>query len=146
MDNKGLSFKLAFFALIAVSMVTIAVGVMVNDWNTQYNSGLASDLGEFDKLDTIQGHAESQEGNLSVSTALEDVDFEGKSIRGAFGILSNIYAPFRTVFGNDGMIDSVTERFGLPDWIRQSIVTMMVLAITFALIAIFFGRGSVTRV
>jgi len=143
MNKKGLVFQNAFMAIIVVSLAIIAVGVWVNDWNTTYSSGLTYDLGDYDKLDSMSGEASGQQGNISVKSsfaASSGTDFEGTSLRGVFGVLNNIFAPFRVVFGDGGMIDSVTERWGLPDYIRQAFVTMIIIAITFALVAIFFRK------
>lgn len=137
-NKKGFQFKSAFFAVIALGLVITAVGVIVSGWNNTYNSGLLYDLGEFDNSDSMSSEAQSQQQGVNIKSANSGIDFEGTSIRGVFGILNNIYEPFRVVFGNNGMLDSITERFGMPDYIRQAIVTMMVIAITFALVAIFF--------
>lgn len=138
MNKKGLEFKLAFFAIIAMSMAIIAVGTWVNEWNADYNAGLDYDLSDFDRLDDVSDTASDQQDGVNIKSTTTGEEFEGTSIRGVFGILNNIYAPFRIVFGNNGMLDSVTERFGLPDYIRQGLVTFMIIAITFALVAIFF--------
>jgi len=138
MNKKGLEFKLAFFAIIAVSMAVIAIGTWVNQWNDDYSSGLTYDLGDYDQLDEVTGDIETQQGKVTVKSTNTGEEFEGTSIRGVFGILNNIFDPFRIVFGNNGMIDSVTERFGLPDYVRQGLVSMMIVSITFALVAIFF--------
>lgn len=137
-DKRGLEFKLAFFALIAVSLIVVSVGIIINDWNSTYDSGLVSDLGEFDKINSIQNEASGQQGKITVKSSTQDENFEGTSIRGVFGVLNNIYKSFRIVFGDNGMLDSLTERFGIPDYIRQALVLMMITAITFTLIAIFF--------
>lgn len=145
-NKKGLQLKSAFYSVVAISMLIIAIGVIINDWNSIYDSGLTYDLGsDYDKLDSISGDASSHKGNLSVksSSTTESEDFEGTSIRAAFGVLNTIYTPFQVIFGNNGMLDAITERFGLPDYIRQGFVTIMVVAITFALITIFFGRRKV---
>jgi len=140
MNKKGLVFRDAFFAIIVASMAIIAIGIWVNDWNTQYSSGLTYDLGEYSELESMSGQASAQKGNVSVKSSFATEDFEGTSIRGVFGVLNNIYTPFRVVFGDGGMIDSVTERWGLPDYVRQGFITMMIIAITFALVAIFFRK------
>lgn len=140
MNKKGLVFRNAFFAIIVASMAIIAVGIWVNDWNTQYSSGLTYDLGSYSELDSMSGQASAQKGNVSIKSSFAAEDFEGTSIRGVFGVLNNIYTPFRVVFGDGGMIDSVTERWGLPDYVRQGFITMMLIAITFALVAIFFRK------
>lgn len=138
MNKKGLEFKLAFFALIIVSMTIIAVGTWITEWSNEYDSNLSYDLNEYDTTSAVQNETKDQQGKVSITSTGTGEEFEGTSIRGVFGILNNIYAPFRMVFGDNGMIDSLTERFGLPDYIRQGLVSMMIIAITFALVAIFF--------
>ena len=141
-----MEIKNALFSIVAMSMMIIAIGVIIGDWNNQYDSGLTYDLeSDYNKLSSISGTAEEQEGRITVSSASssESGDFEGTSIRAAFGILNTIYTPFQVVFGNGGMLDAVTERFGIPDYIRQGFVTIMVFGLTFALIMIFFGRRKI---
>ncbi len=138
MNKKGGFFKNAFFAILALGLVITAVGVIVDGWNNTYNSGLIYDLQEFDQTDSVSSTAKSQQEGVNIKSANSGIDFEGTSIRGVFAILNNIYAPFRIVFGDNGMIDSVTERFGIPNYLRQFLVTVMVIAITFALVAILF--------
>lgn len=146
MNKKGLQIQSGLFAIVAVSMMVIAAGVIIADWNIIYDSGLTYDLGtDYSKLSEVSGTAESQRGSMSTGdiSVSESGDFTGTSIRAAFGVLNTIYTSFNVVFGNNGMLDSITERFGLPDYIRQGIVTLMILAITFALIMIFFGRRNI---
>ena len=143
MNKKGLKFKDAFFSVVIMGMLIVAIGVIIGKWNDDYGSGLTYDLDEYNQLDKLTSESQAQRGNISVKSSVEgsDGNFEGTSLRGVFGVLNNIYAPFRIVFGDGGMIDSVTERFGLPDYIRQGLITMMIMAITFALILIFFRRS-----
>ncbi len=144
MNKKGLVFKNAFFAIIIVSASIIATGVWIGDWNTNYNSGLTYDLQDYNKLDSMSQTAQAQKGNMSVKSSFDAgqgaTNFEGTSLRGVFGILNNIFNPFRVVFGDGGMIDSVTERWGLPDYIGEIILTLMIFSIIYALIAIFFRK------
>ncbi len=143
-DKKGLVFKDALFGIIFVSVAIIAIGFWIGDWNVQYNSGLDYDLGTFNELNSVSGTAQAQKGNLSVKSAFDAgqgaANFEGTSLRGAFGVLNNIFTPFRVVFGDGGMINSLTERWGLPDYIGQAILTIMIISLTWALIAIFFRK------
>lgn len=138
MNRKGLQLVLAFYAVLAVSMVIIGVGVVIEDWNSAYDAGLTYDLQDFDRLDDTYSEARGQEGTISPEGVDPGSSFEDTTFRGVFGIINSIYKPFRVVFGNGGMIDAVTERFGIPDYIRQTIVAMMVFAITFAIVAIIF--------
>jgi len=140
MNKKGLVFKQAFLALIALSIMVIATGNWVNEWNNDYNANMDYNLNEYNKLNDLSSEAQSQREAIGIKSASSDssINFEGTSIRGVFGMLNNIYAPFRMVFGDNGMIDSITERFGMPDFIRQGLVAMMVMVITFTLASIFF--------
>jgi len=144
-DKRGLIFKNAFFAILIASVAIIAIGLWVDEWNTDYSAGLTLDLDDFDKLDEVSGEAVGQEGNVSVQSSFRgSEDFEGTSLRGVFRVLNDLYRPFRVVFGEGGMIDSLTDRWGMPDYIRQGLVAMMIIAITFALIAIFFRKAGGT--
>ena len=143
-NKKGLQLKSAFFAIIAIALVITSIGLWINEWNTTYSSGLVYDLDEYSELDEISGVAGSQQSDVAVKSTNTGEDFEGTSIRGVYGILTNIYAPFRIVFGDNGMLDNLTERFGFPDYVRQGLVTMMIIAITFTLVAILFRLGRTT--
>lgn len=133
-----MELKSALFAIVITSMMIVAIGVIVNGWNTRYSSGLTYDLGGYNELDAISGTAQSQQGSINPQSGEASSDFETGMFRGGYGIITNIFAPFRIVFGNNGMIDSLTERFGLPDYIRQGIVTLMIFALIFSIIAIIF--------
>lgn len=142
-DKRGLQFKAALFGLIAMSMVIYAVGVWVGSWNTEYNSGLTYDLGDYEKLDELSSYSSSTKGNVSVKSSFDTTgsgDFEGTSLRGAFGVINNIFTPFNIVLGEGGLIDSIEDRFGIPDYITIGFLTMMTIAIIFSLIALFFRK------
>jgi len=138
MNKKGMELKSAFFAVIVMGIVITAVGVTINSWNDVYDSGLDYDLQEYDKSSTMSDVAGQQQGKLTPDDPDPGTDAEASTFRGVYGIISNIYSPFRTVFGDGGMLDAATERFGLPDYLRQALVTMMIIAFTTALIAIIF--------
>jgi len=140
-NNKGLVFKNAFYAIIVASVAIIALGLWIDEWNTDYGSGLTVDFDDFDKLDEISNEAIGQQGNISIKSSFtEGADFEGTSLRGVFAVLNDLYRPFRVMFGEGGMLDSLTDRWGMPDYIRQGLVTLMIMSITFAIIAIFFRK------
>lgn len=142
-DKRGLEFKSAFFGLIMMSMSLIAIGVWIGDWNSKYNSGLTYDLESYSKLNELSDYASTSKSNISVRSSFEtgaSGDFEGTSLRGAFGIVNNIFTPFNVVFGDGGLLDSIQTRWGIPNYIMIGIISMMVLAILFALIALFFRK------
>jgi len=137
-DKKGFELKSAFFAIILISMTIIALQVWTEEWAIDYDSGIEYDLGGYNSLDSMTNQASKQEGNISGTDPGTSGDFEGTALRSVFGIINNIYTPFRVVFGRDGWISSITQRLGLPDYIWQGIVTMMIMAVTMTLIAILF--------
>jgi len=137
-DKRGLQFNSAFYALIAMSLVIIAVGSWVGNWNSDYNSNVNYDLQDYNKLNDLSSIASKERGNLSITSSSQTTDFEGTSIRGAFGILNNIYESFNMVFGKNGMLASLSSRFNIPSYLILAIVSIMIFAITSALIAIFF--------
>lgn len=142
-DKRGLQFKAALFALVAVSLCIIGVGVWVNDWNTAYNSGLTYDLDDYENLDDLSGYASSSKGTVAVRSSFDTTgsgDFEGTSLRGAFGIINNIFVPFAVVLGQGGLIDSIEERWGIPNYITIGLTTIMMLSIIFSIIALFFRK------
>jgi len=145
-NKKGLQFKSALISLLVVSMCIIAIGLWIGDWDSQYNSGLTYDLDDYDKLDEVGAYASSTQGNISVKSSFEAgsgaTNFEGTSLRGAFGIINNIFSAFDVVLGEGGMIDSIEDRWGIPNYITLGIVSIMILAIVFAIIALFFRRAT----
>lgn len=138
MNKKGLQFKSAFFALTALSLIILSMGNWITQWNGDYNSGLLYDLDDYDKSTELKEISQSQSDNIGVKSSTQGEDFEGTSIRGVFGILNNIENSFLMVFGKDGMLDSVGERFNIPNYVLFALVTFMIFGITFALVRIFF--------
>ncbi len=136
-----MEFKKLMFAIIAVSMMVIAVGVIVDSWGDYYGSGVTSDLEELNVLDEISSTAESQKGTISPQSGEASSDFETGMFRGGYGIITSIFSPLRVVFGEDGMIDQVVERFGLPDYVYNGWVAFFIFAIIFTIIAIIFRLG-----
>lgn len=143
-DKRGLQFKNAFFAILLIGVMITAIGVIISGWNTPYNSGLTYDLDEYNKNTQIGGTAEGYENSLSPDSPDSGQTFESTSTFSSYGIIGNILQPFRIVFGDNGLVDSVTERFGIPDYIRYAVVTMMIFAFLFALIAIVFRLKLIT--
>ena len=139
-NKKGFQFRSGFFAIIIVSMVVISVGLWIGEWNETYSSGLTYDLDDYDKLDEVSGSASDQKGDIQVKSAFEEGDFEGTSLRGAFGVLNNIFTPFDVVFGKGNMINDLTDRWGMPPFIGKGLVALVIITLTFALIAIFFRK------
>jgi len=136
-----MEFKLTFFAIVLFSMVIIAFGIIVNEQVTKYNPEVSSDLENLNKMESLMSTAESQKGNINPQSGEASSDYEAETFRGGYGIITSIYSPFRVVFGDNGMIDDITERYGFPDYVRKSLVIMFIFAVTFGIIAIVFRLG-----
>lgn len=146
-DKRGLEFKKGLYALIVISIVIYGIGMWIGNWSDKYNSGITYDLGNYNQLDTLGDYAISTQGNLSAKSSFDTTsggDFEGTSLRGAFSVINNIFTPFNVLFGEGGMIDSIEDRFHIPNYIIIGLVSMMVLAIIFAIIALFFRKSEGT--
>lgn len=145
MNKKGLIFKNAYFAVIAVSMVIIAVGVIVGEWNTAYDSGLTYDLDEYNQLDSISGNINETRGTVSAQDGSDgDSEGEGSVLRAVFGVITGVFKPFRVVFGSGGMLDSISDRFQIPQYVTYGIITLMITSMIWAVIAIVFRTGRTT--
>lgn len=130
-----MEFKSTFFAIIIAGMLVIAVGIIINDWGIQYGSGVTSDLGAYDKVGEASDYLDTYQGNINPQSGEASSDPETVTYRGVFGVIMNIFQPFRLVFT---MIDSAFERYGLPDYVKHGIIAMIVGGIVFTLIAIIF--------
>ena len=143
-NNKGLVFKNAFYAIIGVSMVIIAVGIIVGEWSQPYQSGITYDLGEYNQLDSVAKSVNKSRAAISPNDGDSSETSQNSILRATFGIIADIFAPFRIVFGNGGMIDSVTDKLGIPDYVRGGLILMMTVALTWAVIALIFRTGGTT--
>lgn len=136
MDRKGVSIKQSMFAIVAFSTLIIAVGVMMGGLNEGYDSGIDYDLTEYDQLDEASDTAQSQRSSVTpkdVDTGT--ADFEGGLFRGGYGILGSVFASFGGVFG---MLESIENRWGIPSYVGQAIITFIFLALIFAILAVIF--------
>lgn len=136
MNNKGASLKNLFFSVIIVSMVVLAIGTIVGEWSIKYNSGLTYDLGEYSDLDTFSSEAQTQKRGVTPADVDPGTgDFEGELLGGGYGILGRIFLPFTSVWN---MMESVENRFGLPSYVGEGVLTLMVFSIIATLVAILF--------
>lgn len=140
-DKKGFELKYGLFAIIGISMVVISIGVIVNDWANAYDQSMDLNIAGFDRLDEMAGVASGQRDQISPDDPEPGIDSEASTFRSVFGILSNIFSPFRVVFGQDGMLDMARKQLGLPNYILTGAITMMIIAIIFTLVAIIFRLG-----
>ena len=139
LNKKGLQFKTTFFAVIVVSMAIIAAGTIVGEWSGKYNSGLTYDLGEYNNLDEMAQEAQTQQGRVTPDDPdpSSGADFEGKMLRGAYGIIGRIFTPFVAVWN---MFESVEKRFGLPSYIAEGVIAMITFALITTLMALFLRQ------
>jgi len=92
MNIKGATIKNMFFAVIVVSVVVLAAGTIVGEWSNYYDSGLTYDLNEYSDLDTFSSEAQTQKTGITPSDVDPGTgDFEGKILRGGYGIFREEY-------------------------------------------------------
>jgi len=139
-----MNFKSATFAIIIIGMLITSVGLILAEWNYAYNSGVSSDLEGLSKLSEASSEAGTQQGKINPQSGEASTDFETGTYKGVYGIVTGMYASLRMVYGDDGMIDSVMERFGIPSFIWQGITAMIVVAITMTLVSIVFRKAQET--
>jgi len=134
-----MEFKVFLVSVILFSMLIIASGTTISLWAIKYNPTITDDYSkDFSKLGEISDTAESQKGRINPQSGEASSDFETETFRGGYGILTNIFAPFRVVYGSGGIIDSAVTRWGLPSWLWEALISILTLSITFGIIAIIF--------
>lgn len=139
-----MEFKSTLFAVLIVSLIIIATGIIIEQWSDPYSSGLNFDLGGVSKLEDISEVAGTQQGQINPQSGEASSDFETSTFKGSYGIITSIFSPFRVIFGEGGMLDAVATMFGVPGYILQTLITMIVIAITYTIIAIVFRRNKDT--
>ncbi len=137
-DKKGLMLKNLFFAIVFISMSILAIQAWTSDWSTKYNSGINSELEKYEKMDYMTDQANRMSGNMSGQDPGTSGDFEGTILRSVFGIINNIFKPIEIVFGKNGWINSVATELGLPSYVSQGIITLIIFSLIFSIIAILF--------
>lgn len=138
MNKKGLEFKSGLFTIVAISLLVIAFGVIISEQAEVYNSDAVSELGAYDKLDEISETSGGYRNRLSPDDPDPGEDAEANTFRGVYGILTGIFSSFDIILGEDGMLNSLVVQFGLPSYVRQGIITFVLIAIAFSLMAVIF--------
>jgi hypothetical protein len=144
MNKKGLQFRNAFFSIIIIGMVVYAITAILGGWNEHYDAGLSVDLSSFNKGSEVSATVEGYEGKVSPEDPNTNTDFQSNTLQAVYGIITNLVAPFRVVFGQDGMLDSIASMANIPDAYITPIMTMMILSIVFAIVAIIFKTWRTT--
>jgi hypothetical protein len=135
-NKRGLQLKSAMFAAVIVSTIIISVGVIIGEWGLEYDSGINYDLSEYDNLHELSQEAQDEKTKITPQDPDPGSgDFEGKLFRGGYGIIGRIFLPFRSIFN---MLESVENRWGLPSYVTETILTLMYLALIYSAIAIIF--------
>jgi len=144
-DKQGLQFKSALFAFVIVGVIIFGVGTWIDQWNQDYSSNITYDLRKYDKSNEMYSYSSTSKLNLAPQSSFdsgEGTDFEGTSLRGAFGIINKIFLPFNFLTGTGGLLDSVEDQFGIPEYITQAVTTLILFAVIFSIIALFFRKAT----
>ena len=137
-NKRGLVFRNAFYAIVIVGMLIYAAGGIITEWSGDYDSGIVYDLNDLDKSGEMSNIVQDNQGSITPQSSESGTDAESSTFKAVFGIITNIFKPFRLVFGDGGMIDSIGERFNIENYYLSIIVTMMGAAVIFAIIAVIF--------
>lgn len=138
LNSKGVVIGDAVISVVIVSIIIIAVGVMLTDYEDAYNVGVVNDLGEYDQLDNASSMAQSQKTSISPNDPDPSEDSEANTFRGGYGIITGVLTSLSLVFGSQGMLQSISDRFNLPDYIVQGLITIMIISLVFSIIAVIF--------
>ncbi len=139
MNKRGFEFKSALFSIIAISIVVIAFGVIISEQSDFYNTGVVSELGQYDTLDNVSEISGQYRNRLTPSGNNDPTeDAETDTFRGVYGIITGMFGVFDLVLGDGGMLDNVITQFGLPSYVRQGVITFLLVALTFSLVAVIF--------
>ena len=137
-NKRGLVFRNGFYAIIIVSMLIYAAGAIITEWSDDYDSGIVYDLNSLDESGEMTNIVQGHESGITPQSGESGTDAESSTFKAVFGIITNIFKPFRLVFGDDGMLDSIGERFHIENYYISILATLMGAAIIFAIIAIIF--------
>ena len=130
-----MEFKATFFAIIIVGILVSAIGVITNDWGIEYGSNITNDLSMYNKIGESSDYISGYQGKINPQTGETSTDPETITYRGVYSIISGIFRPF-TIIAK--MIDSLFETFGLPVYIKQGIMAMILASVVFYIVAIIF--------
>lgn len=140
MNKKGLQFRNAFFAIIILGLVVTSLGIIVSGWSSYYQSGITWNFQEYDKSSEISETVGGYQGVISPKSPETGMDYESNILQSVYGVVNNLMFPFSFVFGESGLIHSAASLFGIPNYIILAIISMMVISIIFAIVAIMFKQ------
>ena len=130
--------------LLGILFFSIAIGsfmVIATEWQTLYGEGLADSSynASYNKLSTIQGDAE----DIKESVESSDITSGSSASFFAFGVwdaLTLIFTSMGLLVSSDGILLSFARDAGIPLWFMGSIVSAIVIIITFVVISTVFRR------
>lgn len=139
LNKKGLQFRNAFFALIVLGVVVTSMGIIIATWSDYYGTGIGWNLGSFDQSGSVYDTTGDYTNSLNNQTS-GSADYQSNIYQASYGIITNLISPFAMVFGQNGMLYSIGTMFGIPSYIIIAIVSMIIIALVFAFIAIIFKQ------
>jgi len=138
MNKKGFAFKNGMFALVAVSILVVAFATIVSEQSSYYNTNATTSVEQYNRLSSISNTSGTYRSQLTPEDAEPGSDAEASTFRGVYGIMAGMFGVFDVLLGSDGMLNSLVVQFGLPDYIRQGIITFVLIAIAMSLAAVIF--------
>lgn len=140
-NKKGFGISTTFYSIVIIGVILVAVGYWVTEWSSFYGAGVTYDLGGYNRNDNLTLIVQQYESRLSPDNANPGTDFEATTYTGAFGIISTLFNAFDVAFGNDGLIVSAGNQFGIPSYITQALILMFAVSLVMGIVAIVFRIG-----
>jgi len=141
MNKKGFSITNSFYAIIVAGIIITSIGIIISVMGDFYGSDVTYDLEQYGRNDNVSDTVSQYEDRLAPDNVNPGQDFEATTFTGSFGIINTLFSAFRVVFGSGGMLATIAINFGIPMFITQGIVAMILVGITFAIVAIIFRLG-----
>jgi len=138
LNKKGMEFKSVLQSVVMVSLLVVAYGIIIINQSNAYNTGITSEIDQYDKLDEISSTTGGFKENIGASDPNPGQDAEANTFRSVYGLLTNIFSSFDLIIGQGGMIDRLTDQLGIPSYVRQGFIALFVIAVVFTLIGIIF--------
>lgn len=139
-----MNIKAVFFGAVIFGFLLIASAYWYNGWNEIYNVGSKADISGLSQEENLETISTEHQRQINPASGEASSDFETETFRGGYGIISSLHNTFSFITGEEGIIHTLTVRYGIPSYIITTILALFSFAITMTIIAIIFRLGRST--
>lgn len=127
-------------ALIVFGVVVTTFWLSFTDLGDNYGVSVGGEYANAysnisNTMDDMRGNARDIRDDIRSSEADEDDQFGGSLIKGAYNSLRLVWNSFTSL---NVMVEQIQDRIGIPDYIILSLVAVVIIAISFAIISAVF--------